>query len=52
MLKEGQAELLNQEIGDLALQIRRHLYTVDQKVMEYTESIFLSQKNDFAVVLK
>ena len=51
-LKEDQAELLEEEKGDLALQIKCQLYTVNQQVMEYTESIFLSQKNDFAIVLK
>jgi len=52
MLKEDQAELLDEEINDLALQIKRHLYTADGRIMEYSESIFLSRKNDFAVVLK
>jgi GntR family transcriptional regulator len=51
-LKEDQAEQLEQEKGDLALQIKRHLYTKNKKVMEYTESIFLSQKYDFQIVLK
>jgi len=52
LLKEEQAELLEQKKGDLALQIKRHLYTKNEKVMEYTESIFLSQKHDFEIVLR
>jgi len=51
-LKAEQANLLEQRKEDLALQIKRHTYTTDEKVVEYTESIFLSQKHDFAVVLK
>jgi len=50
-LKENQAQLLEQRNGDLALSIKRHSYTNTGKVMEYTESIFLSQKHDFQIAL-
>ena len=50
-LKEEQAELLGQKNGDLALFIKRHTYTESEKIMEYTESIFLSQKHDLQIAL-
>jgi len=51
-LKEEQAQLLGQRNGDLALSIKRHSYTKAGEVMEYTESIFLSQKHDFQIALR
>jgi len=51
LLNELQAKQLGQSEGDLALSIRRHLYTEKEEVMEYTESIFLSSKHDFEMVL-
>ena len=51
ILNDAQAELLKQPKNDLALRINRRLYTQKGEVMEYTESIFLSQKHDFEVVL-
>lgn len=50
ILNEEQSEQLDQEKGDLALRIYRHLYTQDGEVMEYREIVFLSQKHDFKVV--
>jgi len=50
-LKKEQAKLLEQKNGDLALFIRRHTYTESKKIMEYTESIFLSQKHDLQIAL-
>jgi len=50
-LKEEQAKLLEQRTGDLALFIKRHTHTKAQKVIEYTETIFLSQKHDLQIAL-
>ena len=50
-LKEEQARLLGQRNGDLALFIKRHSFTKTKEVMEYTESIFLSQKHDLQIAL-
>ena len=50
-LKEEQARLLQQKNGDLALFIKRHTYSQEEQVMEYTESIFLSQKHDLQIAL-
>jgi len=50
-LKEEQAKLLEQKNGDLALFIKRHTYTETKKIVEYTESIFLSQKHDLQIAL-
>jgi len=50
-LKEEQAKLLGEKNGDLALLIKRHTYTETGKIMEYTESIFLSQKHDLQIAL-
>lgn len=51
ILNDAQAELLGQPKNDFALRINRHLYTTKGEVMEYSESVFLSQKHDFEVVL-
>lgn len=51
LLNEVQAAQLEQSKGDLALKIRRHVYTETEEVLEYTESIFLSGKYDFELVL-
>ena len=50
-LNDVQADLLKQPENDLALRINRRLFTQKGEVMEYTESVFLSQKHDFEVVL-
>jgi len=50
-LNDEQAELLGQPKNDFALRINRRLYTQKGEVMEYSESVFLSQKHDFEVVL-
>ena len=50
-LRGEQAELLGQKCGELALFIKRHSYTETGKIMEYTESIFLSQKHDLQIAL-
>lgn len=51
ILNDAQAQLLNQPKNDLALKINRRLYTTKEQVIAYTESVFLSQKHDFEVVL-
>ena len=50
-LKGEEAKLLDQKNGDLALLIKRHSYTENEEVLEYTESIFLSQKHDLQIAL-
>lgn len=50
-LKEEQAKLLAQKNGDLALLIKRHSFTKEEQVLEYTESVFLSQKHDLQIAL-
>jgi len=52
LLNADQAELLGQSENDLALRINRRLYTQEGDVIEYAESVFLSQKHDFEVLLK
>jgi len=50
-LSAAQGKLLNQPAGVLALQIDRVVYTDQEEVMEYTKTIFLTQKHEFEVVL-
>ena len=51
LLSKEQAKILKQPVDSLALQIDRTVYTTEEKVMEQTRSIFLSQKHDFEIVL-
>ncbi|MDS0528074.1 GntR family transcriptional regulator [Clostridium sp. SHJSY1] len=51
MLDKESAELLNQDITTLALKIDRVVYTDKEEVMEYTSSIFLSDKHEYEVIL-
>ena len=51
LLTKDQAQLLGQALNTLALQIDRIVYTTEEKIMEYTSSIFLSSKHDFEIVL-
>jgi len=51
LLTKDEAKLLGQLHNTLALKIDRVVYTTEETIMEYTSSIFLSQKYDFEVVL-
>lgn len=51
-LSVEQAHLLDQPQGDFSLQLKSHLYRADQAVLEYKESIFLSQKHDFSIIIR
>lgn len=51
MLTKEEAKLLKQPKNTLALKIDRIVYTTDEEVMEYTVSIFMSNKHDFEIVL-
>ena len=51
ILNKEEAKLLKQPRNTLALKIDRIVYTSDEKVMEYTVSIFMSNKHDFEIVL-
>jgi len=51
LLNKMEAKILDQAKNSLALKINRRVYTAKDEVMEYTESVFLSQKHDFEVVL-
>ena len=51
MITKEQAGLLQCEINTLALKIDRVVYTEFEEVMEYTSSIFLTDKHEFEVVL-
>lgn len=51
MITEEQASLLQCERNTLALKIDRVVYTQLDEVMEYTSSIFLTDKHEFEVVL-
>ncbi|MCL1990730.1 MAG: GntR family transcriptional regulator [Defluviitaleaceae bacterium] len=51
LLNEAEASALKQAKDSFALKIYRCVYTEKGDVMEYTESIFLSQKHDFEIVL-
>jgi len=51
LLNEAQAVQLEQKKGDLALNVWCRVYTEKEEVMAYTESIFLTEKHDFEVVL-
>lgn len=50
-LNQEQATLLKQPLHTLALQVNRVVYTDQETVMEYTISIFLTQKHDFEIIL-
>lgn len=51
MITKEEAKLLEQPVNTLALRIDRVVYTDQEEVMEYTVSIFMSNKHDFEVVL-
>lgn len=51
MITKEQAFLLKCEVNTLALKIDRIVYTDQEEVMEYTSSIFLTDKHEFEVVL-
>lgn len=51
MITREQASLLKCDIHTLALKIDRVVYTELEQVMEYTSSIFLTDKHEFEVVL-
>ncbi len=51
MLTKEEAKLLKKPKSTLALKIDRIVYTTDEEVMEYTVSIFMSNKHDFEIVL-
>ena len=50
-ISEEQGRLLGQKAGILALQVDRVVFTDKEEVMEYTKTIFLTQKHDFEIVL-
>lgn len=49
-LSELQAQQLLQPVGMLALEINRVVYTDKEEILEYTRTVFLTQKHDFEVV--
>ncbi|SFD40424.1 GntR family transcriptional regulator [Clostridium uliginosum] len=51
IINKSSAKLLNQEVNSLALKIDRVVYTDKEEIMEYTSSIFLSDKHEYEVVL-
>lgn len=52
LITKEEADLLEQPINTLALRIDRIVYTDKDEIMEYTVSIFMSNKHDFEVVLQ
>jgi GntR family transcriptional regulator len=51
-LKGEEAKLLGQKNGDLALSIKRHTYSDTKEIIEYSETIFLSNKHDLQIALR
>ncbi|MCR1274319.1 UTRA domain-containing protein [Clostridium botulinum] len=51
MINEFTADLLNQENDTLALKIDRLVYTDKEEIMEYTNSIFMTGKHEYEIVL-
>jgi GntR family transcriptional regulator len=51
MLDKNSAEILNKDVDTLALKIDRVVYTDKEEVMEYTSSIFLTDKHEYEIVL-
>jgi len=49
-LSNLQGELLSQPAGMLALEIDRVVYTDKEEILEYTKTVFLTQKHEFEVV--
>lgn len=51
IIDELVAQLLNQQKNTLALKIDRVVYTDKEEVMEYTNSIFITNKHEYEIVL-
>ncbi|MGL4336330.1 MAG: GntR family transcriptional regulator [Turicibacter sp.] len=51
IITDEQARLLKNEKDSLALKIDRVVYTDEDKIMEYTSSIFMTDKHEFEIIL-
>ncbi|NFG61094.1 MULTISPECIES: GntR family transcriptional regulator [unclassified Clostridium] len=51
IIDEFTSNLLNQESDTLALKIDRLVYTDKEEIMEYTSSIFITDKHEYEIVL-
>ncbi|MBW6409410.1 GntR family transcriptional regulator [Clostridium weizhouense] len=51
MINKYESQVLNQDLNSLALKIDRVVFTDKEEIMEYTSSIFLSDKHEYEIVL-
>ena len=50
-LNKESSKLLNRDINSLALKFARKVYTQDQSILEYTISIFTSDKHQYQIMM-
>ena len=50
-LNKESSKLLNRDINSLALKFDRKVYTKDQSILEYTISIFTSDKHQYQIMM-
>ncbi|WP_071120252.1 UTRA domain-containing protein [Romboutsia timonensis] len=50
-LNKDSSKLLNRDINSLALKFARNVYTKDQSILEYTISIFTSDKHQYQIMM-
>ena len=50
-LNKESSNLLNRDINSLALKFDRKVYTKDKKILEYTISIFTSDKHQYQIIM-
>lgn len=51
ILNKSQAKLLNSELNSLALKIDRVVFTDKDEVLEYTSSLFITDKHQYEIIL-
>lgn len=51
ILNKSQSKLLNTEVNSLALKIDRVVFTNNEEVLEYTSSLFLTDKHQYEIIL-
>ena len=51
MLGKSQSKLLNVDLNSLALKIDRVVFTDKEEVLEYTSSLFITNKHQYEIIL-
>ena len=51
MLDKSQSKLLNVDLNSLALKIDRVVFTDEEEVLEYTSSLFITDKHQYEIIL-